>query len=654
MSAKPTILVVDDAEASRYTLTRMLQKAQYTVKEAGTGADALRLAAERPDLIILDINLPDLSGHEVRRRLKGDPATSAIPVLHLSASFVETENRVEGLEGGADGYLTYPVEPRELIANVEALLRTRRAEREARAQQELLQVTLNSIGDAVIATDAAGRVTFLNPVAQALTGWSVSEGVGKPLTDVLRIVDKQSRQPLENPAQKALREGKVVAMANHSVLIARDGSERPIEDSAAPIRDSDGRVHGVVLVFRDVTQRQAAEDALRHSQHELAERDRRKDEFLAMLAHELRNPLAPMRNALHLVDMADPDPKPGVREARALMERQLEHLVRLVDDLMDISRITRGRIDLHKERVDLATVVARAVEGSRPLIDARRHALEMTLPDCPLPVDVDSVRMAQVFWNLLTNAAKYTPTGGRIRLTVEKVASLAPTPSAAGAGDVEVKVSDTGVGIAADNLPRVFDLFTQVERSLDRAEGGLGIGLTLVHRLTEMHGGRVSAASEGLGRGSQFVVRLPLAPAAQSDEPPAPRSTQAGRTALAARRVLVVDDNRDSAESLAMLLRLMGSDVRTAYDGRLALETATTYRPEIVLLDIGLPGMDGLEVCNRLRQDESLGRPRIVAMTGYGQGEDKRRSHEAGFDAHLVKPVDLTTLLDLLGRIAQS
>jgi signal transduction histidine kinase/CheY-like chemotaxis protein len=392
--------------------------------------------------------------------------------------------------------------------------------------------------------------------------------------------------------------------------------------------------------------RKGLEQELRVRVEQLADADTRKDEFLAMLAHELRNPLAPIRNALHLVRLGSQETRREVRKAHDIIDRQVDNLVRLVDDLLDVSRITRGKIQLKKECVDLAEVVARAVEGSRPLIDARRHTLEVTLPPDPVPVDADPVRLAQVLWNLLNNAAKYTPEGGRIALTVERASGARSLPD-----EAVVRVRDTGVGIPAEMLPRVFDLFTQIDRTLDRAEGGLGIGLTLVRRLTELHGGTVQAISEGTGKGSEFVIRLPMLPAeslAGRQQKPPGTSGQGKLTSR--RRILVVDDTVDSAESLAMLLRLLGNEVRTVHDGRFALETAVAYRPEVVLLDIGLPGMDGLEICRRLRQQPDGDRALIVALTGYGREEDRQNSQEAGFDAHLVKPVELESLQELLAR----
>jgi PAS domain S-box-containing protein len=632
MQSKTSILVVDDNESARSAVARTLKSHGYEVREAARGADALRLAADQPDIVILDIQLPDLNGYEVCRRLKADPGTASIPVLHLSASFADSDSRAEGLEGGADGYLPFPVDPRELVATIEALLRVRRAERTAREQSELLRVTLASIGDGVIATDRQYRVTFLNAVAQALTGWGECEAIGRPLDDVFQVVDEQTRQPLAKPPLEALRDPDSDAPANHTLLRARGGEERVIEERATPIRDTQRNIVGVVIVFRDVTEQRRVEQTLR-------EANRHKDEFLAMLAHELRNPLAPVSNALQVLNHVSSD-NPAAQEARSVMERQIEHLVRLVDDLLDVSRMTRGLITLRKQRVSLATVVARAVESSRPLIDARRHTLEVNVPDQDLLVEADIVRLAQVLLNLLNNAAKYTPEGGRITLSVE-------SDGEGPCGRAVVRVRDTGMGIPAAMIGKVFDLFTQVERTLTRAEGGLGIGLTLVRRLTEMHGGAVDVSSPGPGQGSEFVVRLPVAgAAADTSETEAPDTRARG--ALLARRILVVDDNRDSADSLATLLRLFGNDVRTAYDGRQGLAVVGAYRPDVILLDLGMPVLNGYDVAKQIRTMEQLGRPYIVAMTGFGTEEDRRETRAGGFDAHLIKPVDLQALQELL------
>jgi signal transduction histidine kinase len=372
------------------------------------------------------------------------------------------------------------------------------------------------------------------------------------------------------------------------------------------------------------------------------EADRRKDEFLATLAHELRNPLAPIRNALYLL-RSDATPAPAREQAREMMERQLHHLVRLVDDLLDVSRVMRGKVDLRKERVDVAAAAARAVETAQPLIDARRHTLTVNVPPDPVWVEADPVRLAQVVGNLLTNAGKYTDTGGRLMLTVEDTG-----------GEAVIRVRDTGIGIARDMLSKVFDLFVQAETAADRTQGGLGIGLTLVQRLVELHGGTVQAHSEGPGRGSEFVVRLPLL-----DQDAGRGTRDEAKTGLPAslaphpsclpRRVLVVDDHADAADSLAMLLRAQGHAVRVARNGPDAVAAVTTDPPEVILLDLGMPGMDGFEVARQVRNGHGRG-VFLVALTGWGQEEDRRRTREAGFDHHLTKPADPDELRALLTR----
>ncbi len=376
---------------------------------------------------------------------------------------------------------------------------------------------------------------------------------------------------------------------------------------------------------------------------ELREADRRKDEFLATLAHELRNPLAPIRNALHL--MAHPSEDRKAHEAeRAMAERQVVHLARLIDDLMDVARIARGKIELHKEVVDLATIVRQAVESARPLIDGRRHRLTVSLPEGPTRLEGDPTRLEQVLWNLLNNAAKYSEPGGAIELVAER-----------DGGEVVVLLRDTGIGIAPEMLPRVFDIFVQVEGHKGHAQGGLGIGLSLVRTLVQMHGGSISARSEGPGTGSEFVVRLPLLPQPIEAETPAREERREAADRPPRRRILVVDDNVDAARSLARLLaRLYGQDVRVAHDGPEALGVAGEYRPEVVLLDIGLPGMDGNEVARRLRDQPEFEQTLIVALTGWGQESDLEKSRAAGFDHHLVKPASPEVILELLTKAGES
>lgn len=493
------------------------------------------------------------------------------------------------------------------------------------AERERFRTTLTSIGDAVAVTDVRGRVTLLNPVAQALTGWD-GDAIGRPIEEVFRIVNEETRDPVENPVTRVLREGAVVGLANHTVLVGRDGHEIPIDDSGAPIHDGRGRLAGVVLVFRDITERRAGERALRDN-------DRRKDEFLAMLAHELRNPLAPIRNAAHTLGLLG-SPDDRVQWVSGVIERQVGLMTRLVDDLLDVSRITSGKIALQREPVAIGAVIAQAVEAARPPAESRQETLEVEVAPDVGWVDGDQARLVQVVGNLLDNAIKYTEEGGHIRLHAQALGD-----------EVVIAVRDTGVGIPADLLPHVFDLFTQADRSLERRQGGLGIGLTLVRRLVEMHGGRVEATSDGPGHGSEFSIRLPRlaldAPAPAPAPPPA-------RPPGPARRVLVVDDQPDSTDSLALLLRLRGHEVRTASDGSSALEEFARHRPEVVFLDLGLPGMSGYDVARQLRAMPEARDVRLVALTGYGTEADRARTRAAGFDVHLAKPVDPHAVESLL------
>jgi signal transduction histidine kinase/ActR/RegA family two-component response regulator len=363
--------------------------------------------------------------------------------------------------------------------------------------------------------------------------------------------------------------------------------------------------------------------------------DRRKDEFLATLAHELRNPLAPIRNSLHLLRLAGGSGE-GAERVYEMMERQVGQMVRLVDDLLEVSRISRGKIGLRKERIDLAAVVASAVETSRPLIEAARHRLSLALPTPPLILEADPMRLAQVIANLLNNAAKYTEEGGQIWLSAKREGN-----------EAVVSVRDNGLGIRPDMLPRVFDLFAQADRTIQHSQGGMGIGLTLVRSLVQMHGGRVEAKSEGPGRGSEFVMHLPLKAEhrPEGEDLPQVNSQQA---ALLPRRVLVVDDNHDAADSLGMLLTFLGADVQVVYDGLAALEAIRGYRPAVVLLDLDMPGADGYQVARQIRQAPGLQATTLIALTGWGKAEDSRRSLQAGFDYHLVKPVDVEAVQALL------
>ena len=403
------------------------------------------------------------------------------------------------------------------------------------------------------------------------------------------------------------------------------------------IRDASGAVVRMFGTNTDITRERQLEEELRQLAAELSEADHRKDEFLATLAHELRNPLAPIRNGLQLMKQAGGQKEP-LEQARAMMERQLAQMVRLVDDLMDVSRIRLGKLELRKERLPLATVLSSAVETSRPLIEHMGQELTFTPPNLSVLVDADMTRLAQVFLNLLNNAAKYSERGGRIQVHVELEEH-----------DVLVAVRDTGIGIAADQLPHIFEMFTQVDESLEKSQGGLGIGLTLVQRLVEMHGGSVVAKSDGPGKGSEFVVRLPLV--IEASQPEASGRDERPITVSPSLRILIVDDNHDGADSLSELLNLMGNDTRTAYDGQKGVELAGAYRPDVIVLDIGMPKLNGYEAC-RLIREKPWGKDIVlIAVTGWGQDKDRDRTREAGFDHHLVKPVDPQALLSMLAGL---
>jgi signal transduction histidine kinase len=378
---------------------------------------------------------------------------------------------------------------------------------------------------------------------------------------------------------------------------------------------------------RSIQERERVEEALR-------EADRRKDEFLATLAHELRNPLAPIRNSLHILRLSGRS-DPTLDQVSEILERQVGHLVRLVDDLMEVSRITRGKVELRLEPVELAAVIRSAVEASQPLIDSLGHQLAISLPKEPIVLEADPLRLSQVFANLLNNAAKYTNPGGQIWLAARPQGS-----------ELVVSVRDTGVGISAERLPDVFRMFTQIDRSKRQAQGGLGIGLTLVRTLVEMHGGRVEAQSPGLDQGSEFIVRLPLK---SVPLPPAPSRPPAPSAAvLPNRRVIVVDDNRDAADSMRRLLTLLGAEVRVALDGPAALDLMAEFPPAVMLLDIGMPGMDGYELARRIRAQPEFRDILLIALTGWGQEGDRERAAQAGFDHHLLKPADVSALRSLL------
>ena len=484
--------------------------------------------------------------------------------------------------------------------------------------------------------DPDGLITYYNRHAEKL--WGRSPKLNDPIDRFcgsFKLFSADGEPISHDQCWMALALRNDAEYDGHEIVIERpDGQKLTALAYANPIRDREGRLLGAVNVLVDVSERKRFEEALMHA-------DRSKNEFLATLAHELRNPLAPVRNAVEILNRKIPE-APECRWALDVIDRQMQQMTRLIDDLLDIARITCNRLELRKERIDLAEAMNAAVETSRALVEGRGHELVVTLPPRPIYVDGDLTRLAQAMSNLLNNAAKYTEKGGRIWMRAEKQED-----------EAVISVRDTGIGIPADMLPRVFDMFTQIDRSLEKSQGGLGIGLTLVKQLVELHGGSVSAASAGPGKGSEFVLRLPTVA-----EPGRTllRSTAEGEKATTSRslRILVVDDNEDSTESLGLLLELSGHDVRAAHDGLEAVGVADQFRPHVALLDIGLPKMDGYEVARELRKQPWGDAVVLIAVTGWGQEEDRQRSIDAGFDLHLVKPVDPSTLLEMLASFERA
>jgi PAS domain S-box-containing protein len=614
----------------------------------------------------------------------------------------------------------------------------------------MLDVTLRSIGDAVIVTDVAGRVTFLNAVAEQLTGWPMADARDQPSEKILRVVNERSGIAVDNPVAQVLETGGIVGLANHTVLITRDGRRVPIDDSGAPVRLPSGELVGVVVVFRDVTERKHAEhehawlaaiigssdDAIasktldgivtswnpaatrlfgyepeeiigksimiiippelhaeendilarlrrgeridhyetariskdgrridisltvspirdddgevigaskiarditdrKRTERLLREANRQKDEFLATLAHELRNPLAPICAAAELLKNAK-SMAPELRAATAILERQARQMTHLVDDLLDVSRITSGRIRLHLEPLELADLLKAVVETYRQSAEAARHQISLAAGGEPAYVSGDRTRLTQIFSNILHNAVKYTPPAGRIEIGLRTENRHAV-----------VSIRDNGMGIPPEMLEHIFEPFAPLDRSYERADGGLGIGLTLAKKLIEMHDGRIEARSAGRGKGTEFLIRLPAIAAAPVQRASAPHKHS---DAVVSCRVLIADDNHDAAVSLSMLLQAMGHDTRVVHDGIEALEEAEVFRPDIVLLDIGMPRLDGYETARRLAAKPWAAATQIVAVTGWGQETDRQRAKDAGFHRHLVKPVDLDALREVMSE----
>jgi PAS domain S-box-containing protein len=651
------LLLVNDNPSQRTTVRKLLEPIPIEVIEAGSGYEALELLEPGEfTIVLLDTEMPGLNGFETARRIRELSHLKSLPIVFVTtADDAARYPATEAYTLGIVDYLIEPLDPVVLRGKVQALANLVTERRRAVRQAEQLNLLIEGTTDyAIFMLDPQGYVVSWNPGAERIKGYSASDIIGRHFS-TFYTADALER---EWPAYELKMARQTGRFEDEGWRVRKDGSRFWASVIITTLWNEQDEVIGFSKITRDLTERKKAEETLRHAKEELEvrvttrtaelaranealrEADRRKDDFLAMLAHELRNPLAPVRNALQIMKMPGLDSN-SFRNARDMVERQVDHMVRLVDDLLDMSRMMRGKIELRREIVDLATLFARGVETAQPIINSHGHVLRVDIPQQPVKLYGDLVRLAQVVSNLLTNAAKYTEKAGRIWLTGEIAED-----------HVVIRVRDTGIGIDPPVLPRIFDLFMQIDRSLARSQGGLGIGLTLVKRLVELHEGTVTAHSEGLGRGSEFEVRLPALKqfATAHVEPKDDLKLRAS----APRRVLVVDDNVDAAESAAMLLRFLGHDVELAYDGNSALDKVRCFRPEIVLLDIGLPGMSGYDVARALRALPEYRGLVIVAVTGYGQEEDRRRSKEAGIDYHMTKPLApnvLTALVDSPGTV---
>lgn len=673
------ILIVDDLPEKLLVYKVVLEDLGEELVTALSGTEALRQVLSNDfAVILLDVNMPDMDGFETAKLIRNRKRSSHTPIIFVTA-FTDEVRLAEGYAHGAVDYIQAPVVPEILRAKVKVFVNLFRMTEQVKHQAEERIALAEERSKRTSAEESNRRLRFLAR-AGAIIGQSLDYQLTshtivrltvptladlavlaqlEPVTGKWSIVQAASGDNGEPslaefaglsalPRRSADALERALQTAAPEFLTSSPGDEEP-ETVILPLR-AGGHTFAALLLSREpsrgrfgspeVTMAESlatrAAIALDNARlyKDIEHADRQKNEFLSMLAHELRNPLAPIRNAVSVLRLRD-EREPDVVWAQEVIDRQVTHLVRLVDDLLDVSRITRGKIRLERKCLSIARAIHSAVETSRPLIDASGHELTVDVPSEPLYVDADEARLSQVLGNLLNNAAKYTLAGGRIRLSAERE------------GDqVVFRVRDSGTGIPQEMLPKIFDLFTQVDQSLDRSQGGLGIGLTLVQRLVEMHGGSVHAASEGPGRGSEFTVRLPVAaaPLPLEDAPEVLGDIAPGGP----RKVLVVDDNVDSAETLAKLLSLQGYTVHVAFEGPAALREVEAVQPDVVILDLGLPGISGFDVARTLRGQEGGEELLLIALSGYGREEDRRSSSEAGFDRHFTKPVDFSALLQVV------
>ena len=697
------ILIVDDRPDKRLVYQTILEDLGQRIFAADSGRQALKLVLERDfAVILLDVNMPGMDGLETAALIRNRARSAHTPIIFITADYNDEPHMARGYALGGVDYIGSPVMPEILRAKVRVFvdlyLFAQQAKRQAKQNLALAEERVAR----ATAEQASRRLAFLAQASATLTGsldfatitrelvqlcvptvadacaltivaqapedagsellWPEPNGAASDTAITGRVVSEAANPWLRLTVDRVLRSGKpeVIAElppASHLPNVAGEVRFAPPMLSSVAVVPLVARGHtlgaltlglcALGRVFDTDTLSTATELAGRAAialdnarlYEKMQDQDRRKDEFLAMLAHELRNPLAPISNAVHVLRMNTADPE-RLTWAEEIIGRQLRQLVRLVDDLLDVSRITRGKIELKLESIDVGRVVAAAVETSRPHVDAMEHSLVVAVPSEPLRLKGDFARVAQVLANLVNNAAKYTDKGGRISVTATREG-----------GEVVFRVTDSGIGIPREQLSTIFEPFRQIDRTLDRSQGGLGVGLTLAKRLVEMQGGTISAYSEGLDQGSEFTVRLPVDVEAFEGDRSADDALTPEEIAPLGLHVLLVDDNRDVAQSTAILLRAAGCSVDLAYDGEEAIRAVKALHPDVVLLDLGLPKMDGYQVAEQIRADRSNGSSLIIALSGYGQDEHRLRSKHAGFDYHIVKPIEPTALTGLLASL---
>jgi signal transduction histidine kinase/DNA-binding response OmpR family regulator len=687
---RSNILIVDDRLDKRVVFRTILEELEQNIITASSGEEALRwLLDNECAVILLDVNMPGMDGLETAELIRSRRKSAHTPIIFITA-FADEMHTARGYSLGAVDYILSPVVPNILRSKVKALVQLHRLNAELKKRSDERVALVREQAARTIAEEQQRRASFLAEATQAMASSLDIDTILKSASSLLVpfIADYSAVVLVGDDGTARARSSSSVAGWDQYLGAHREGFEKLllqqqvrvmekglhcVNDRLAVVADGDapddspagevhafplttrGRTRGVLLLALGPSSRRLAgadlsladslagraaaslENCLLYD--EIQSADRRKNEFLATLSHELRNPLAPMRAALHMLRGKGAVDPGKARSLLDTMDRQVVQMSRLVEDLLDISRITRGVIELRRETVDVAGEIRNALESCAGPLEVGRHKLTLDLPAEPLKVVADAVRLQQILENLILNAVKYTQPGGEIEVSAE-----------AQLGDVVVRVRDNGIGIAPDKLSQVWDLFVQVDDSTERTRKGLGIGLALVKDLVRRHGGSVEASSEGLGKGSTFSVRLPRAVRADAREAPLAAQPAQDQVPAATRRVLVVDDNIDAAETLAMMLEILGQTTSQAHDGNAALEVAASFKPEVVFMDIGLPGLSGHEACARMRKDLGMTGVYLVALSGYGSDEDRRKSLHAGFDSHLVKPLDPSQLPAILAN----